>query len=588
MSERKQAVDLESVPERPRRPDNVVPGGAMQGSGFEDEQFLVQRDGRFIQVTGLLYHIIEAADGQHSLQQIAQEVSGNGGGDVSSDDVRYLIAKNLIPAGLLPSADGTVAKQGDDGKVRSPLKINLQTKVIGPEIINPVTGVLQPLYNPVVVGVVLLASAAVQAWVFFIHGIAPAVHQALYAPALMLPLLLLLILATGWHEIGHATALRYGGGHVRGMGVGFYLVYPAFYTDVTDNYRLGRTARVRTDLGGFYFNLIFALVIVGVYAITRWEFLLLAVLMTDFEIVEQSLPFVRLDGYWALADLTGIPDFFSDIIPFLRTVLPLPFWHGRRLPDLKGWVKAVFTIYIAVAIPVVAVVMFLIVKNVPRVIATAWSSAQTQTVTFSHAHAHGDVLMMVVAAIQLLVLALPAFGSLYAVFNMGRSLASALWAWSENSAPRRLAGSTVMLGLTAFVAYLWVPQLPFGNGGPLRSPSTFQPVSSTESGTVGGALGDVVSSWHPHRMPPPMSGSGGGSVPASRPPAGSQHKSKHPAGAVAKTTASPTARAGATATVTAGPTGVATVTPAAPTAVPTAAAPTAVPTAAVPTITPVP
>ena len=38
------------------------------------------------------------------------------------------------------------------------------------------------------------------------------------------------------------------------MGTGLYLVWPAFYTDVTDSYRLGRAGRLRTDLGGLYFN----------------------------------------------------------------------------------------------------------------------------------------------------------------------------------------------------------------------------------------------------------------------------------------------------------------------------------------------
>jgi putative peptide zinc metalloprotease protein len=52
------------------------------------------------------------------------------------------------------------------------------------------------------------------------------------------------------------------------MGVGLYLFYPVFYSDVTDSYRLGRSARVRTDLGGVYFHLIFALgLILGTVAI---------------------------------------------------------------------------------------------------------------------------------------------------------------------------------------------------------------------------------------------------------------------------------------------------------------------------------
>src|SRR5207248_4270206 len=145
--------------------------------------------------------------------------------------------------------------------------------------------------------------------------------DALYAPGLLLVILVATIVSAGFHELGHAAALRYGGGFPRSMGAGLYLVYPAFYTDVSDNYRLGRWARVRTDLGGFYFNLLFALGMMALYAATGREFLLFVVVLIDVEIVHQFLPFVRLDGYWALADLTGMPDFFSEIPAFLRTGL---------------------------------------------------------------------------------------------------------------------------------------------------------------------------------------------------------------------------------------------------------------------------
>ncbi len=42
----------------------------------------------------------------------------------------------------------------------------------------------------------------------------------------------------------------------RAIGAGIYLVWPSFFTNVTDSYRLSRAARIRTDLGGLYFNLI--------------------------------------------------------------------------------------------------------------------------------------------------------------------------------------------------------------------------------------------------------------------------------------------------------------------------------------------
>ena len=126
---------------------------------------------------------------------------------------------------------------------------------------------------------------------------AGAVRDLLYAPGLVFVVLGILFVSGVSREFGHAAALRYGGGRVRGMGAGFYLVYPALYTDTTDVYRLGRWARVRTDLGGFYFHLVFAIGLVGLFLATGWEFLLVAVPLINTNILFQCLPFVRFDGY---------------------------------------------------------------------------------------------------------------------------------------------------------------------------------------------------------------------------------------------------------------------------------------------------
>ena len=41
----------------------------------------------------------------------------------------------------------------------------------------------------------------------------------------------------------------------------------------------------------------------------------------NLEIIHQLLPFLRLDGYWTLADITGVPDFFSQMTAFIRSAL---------------------------------------------------------------------------------------------------------------------------------------------------------------------------------------------------------------------------------------------------------------------------
>ena len=476
----------------------------MKESAFVDPPWLIEHEGAgYVQVTALLYQIAEQCNGRQTVDEIAARVSESYGKKVSADNVRQLLAAQLIPKGLVTNGDGKVVGSGAAG--RSMLAISMRTKEIGPRKINAVTRFFTWLYWPPVLVVMLLLTAGGEAWLYLMHGVGGSLHDALYTPGLILIILAAIVVGAGIHEIGHASALRYGGGEVRGMGAGFYLMYPAFYTDVTDNYRLPRWSRLRTDLGGFYFNLLTAMALMGVYLATGWEFLLLVVVLINFEIIHQLLPLIRLDGYWVLADLTGIPDFFSQMGPFLRRLLPLPWWKGRTLPALKWWGTAVFLLYILAAIPFLTFSVFLMVKGVPRVLATAWDSLGKQQQALGQAQAHGDALGMAGAAGQMLLLALPTLGVLYTLYRLTRAAVTWVWSWSRPTPARRMVGLLGTVAVVLLVAYLWAPQVPFGRAretstgtsrrpGPLYAAmaANFRPIESNERGTLVDVARNVV------------------------------------------------------------------------------------------------
>ena len=186
-------------------------------------------------------------------------------------------------------------------------------------------------------------------------------------------------------------------------------------------------ARVRTDLGGFYFHLIFALGIMALYLSSGQEFLLLIVLLINLDIIRQCLPFVRFDGYWTLADLTGMPDFFSQMGAFLRSVLPIRGWKGTKLPNLKPWVKVVFAAYITVTIPVLSLLLFGLVAYLPSIVATIWDSSLVQAQVFSEARSDGDLAIMALAALQMLMLGLEGLGIVYVLYSLGWKLIQVAW-----------------------------------------------------------------------------------------------------------------------------------------------------------------
>jgi putative peptide zinc metalloprotease protein len=453
-----QPLAAAQVPERPVLAPGVELLGGMQATGFRDRQWLIQQSGRFLQVTELLYRVAERADGERTLAEIAAVVTDSTDWMVSVDNVRQLVQTKLIPMGLVLGADGSVAT-GTGSPGRSPLQIGMRAKVLSPRVIEPITRLLQLLFAPPVALPMLLLIVLAYGWLYVVRGVADGVRAALYMPGGLLLVLGFAIASGIFHEFGHASALRYGGGRVRGMGVGFYLGLPTFYTDTTDAYRLGRWARLRTDLGGIYFHLIFGLGLMALYFITRQEVLLAIVLVISMDILYQLIPYVRLDGYWALADLTGIPDFFSQVRPFLRSALPTASSKRHKLPELKRWVRAAFTVYLIVTIPMLALLALLVLLGFPRFIALGSESLVYQVRLFSLAQSTNDAVLMGAVIAQVLLLGLSLIAAGYFLYSLVRKPAEALWQWSKRTPVRRTIGALISLSALAAVAALWAPQL---------------------------------------------------------------------------------------------------------------------------------
>ncbi|HYP19417.1 MAG TPA: hypothetical protein VEY08_05030 [Chloroflexia bacterium] len=495
-----QQVQVE-VPEKPKLADDINLKGEMQESAFEEPPWLLERDGGYIQVPKLLYHVAEQCTGDQTHEQMAEAVGQKLGRKVTADNIKTLVAK-LIPMGIV-DVPGLPKEARKRGSAAGALSVNAKMLRIPPHVFSPLSRVLQVFYLKPVLLLTLLVTFAAEAWMFFVHGLGGGIHDALYTPGLLIAVFALVIVATAFHEFGHASALQKGGGQVGEMGAGIYIVYPAFYTDVTDNYRLSRWARVRTDLGGIYFSLIFSAALMALYVATDSAFLLMVVLFINFEIFHNMLPFVRLDGYWTLADITGIPDFFSMLAPYCRTHKPfkwLPLPDGRKCPNLKPWARWVFALYIIITVPLLAFLLVMMVMGVPRLLATFWDAAWQQVGNIGKAWDGGDFLGVVAAGGQLLLLALPTFALLFTLFNLGKRLVTGVWSWGKKSPRNGVIAGLGSVAAVLLLLFLWSPSLLlslFVRGvperGPLQELVQFRPIGQQERFTVGDVLtGQVV------------------------------------------------------------------------------------------------
>ncbi len=154
--------------------------------------------------------------------------------------------------------------------------------------------------------------------------------------------------------------------------------------------------------------------------------------------MQQFLPFLRLDGYYILSDLTGVPDMFQRLRPTLRSLLP---WrrNEQEVEALKPWVRWAITGWVIALIPIMLGTFGLLLFNLPRMAATAWDSFWIQTDRISDAWAAGALLTVAVASMQALFLVLPVAGITATFSRVGGRIVRGGWSWSSGVArpPRR-------------------------------------------------------------------------------------------------------------------------------------------------------
>ncbi|HET6963227.1 MAG TPA: hypothetical protein VFH58_00545 [Acidimicrobiales bacterium] len=442
--------------------------GRVQGSGYRDGAALVRRaDGQMVRLGPLMYGLLECMDGRMGAAGLAEVLSDRLGRTVGPDHVIRL-AQKLAAQGLVAGSEHLAPPR------RNPL-LALRWKVLvtNTDITRRLTAPFTVLFRGWIMWPVLAAFAAVFWFVLVRKGVASATSQAFHSPGLLLLVFALGVLSAGFHEFGHAAACRYSGATPGGMGMGLYLVWPAFYTDVTDAYRLPRRDRLRIDLAGLYFNAVVAVATMVVWLFWRVDALLLLVALQILQMVKQLSPIIRADGYHILSDATGVPDLYAHMGPTMRRLLP---GHRREPSALTGRARLLVTLWVLIVVPVLISLMVGAILLLPHLAASAWDSGRLIARSIPHQVANFQVLNLLASLLSLLALALPVAGSALVSQKVVRSTVSGAWAWSAGRPGRRAGVALLGSAAVALLAWAWWPS------------GQYQPVRASQGGTLPGLI----------------------------------------------------------------------------------------------------
>jgi putative peptide zinc metalloprotease protein len=447
--------------------------GPVHGSGYKEGAALVRRgDGQMVHLGPLMYALLEETDGRRDHAELAVAMSQRLGRGLEAEHVGRL-AEKLADQGLLAGTEHKAPPR------RNPL-LALRWKVLvtNPAITRRLTAPFTVLFRPWLMWPVLAGFLVVCWFVLFHKGVASATAQAFNSPGLLLLVFALAVASAGFHELGHASACRYGGADPAGMGVGIYLVWPAFYTDVTDAYRLPKRSRLRVDLGGLYFNAVVADLTLLVWLVWRVDALLLLVALQLLQMVKQLSPVIRADGYHILSDATGIPDLFSHMGPTLRRLLP---GHRREPSALTGRARVLVTSWVLIIVPVLLSLAVSAVLLLPKLATNAWDSGSHIASAIPDQLGGGDILGLLASLLRLFALFMPVIGSALVTQKVVRMTVSGARSWSDGSAKRRIAAIAAGAAVIAALAWAWWPA------------GQYQPVRATDRGTLV-SMGQLVSS----------------------------------------------------------------------------------------------
>ncbi|MFQ5748377.1 MAG: hypothetical protein ACE5H3_02840 [Planctomycetota bacterium] len=290
--------------------------------------------GRFFAVAPAVARLLPLIDGQRSVAEVAELFSKENGREFSSDDLLRVLQEVLIKHDL------AYVGQAPKESRRLFIPVWIRLPLLPQRLVNAVARPLTVFYRKKVFLTVLAGLIGVHLWFYlgYFFTERPGIPDQLLEFSLWFKVTVLMEASILFHEFGHAAAIRSQGEKAGTIGLGMYLFMPVYYTDVTRAWYLPRKGRVIVDLGGIYFQMIAAALCLLAYALFGWPEPAWVAIFILLGISADLDPFLRMDGYWLLSDLTGIHGLRKYSMNISRDL-----FRGRFRP--KGWADWVLGFY---------------------------------------------------------------------------------------------------------------------------------------------------------------------------------------------------------------------------------------------------
>jgi putative peptide zinc metalloprotease protein len=251
-----------------------------------------------------LLDLLKMFDGRRNVSEVFEAYDKVNPGKFSLQKLEQLIQSFLLPKSLLVDLTTPAFLPAISAKRAS--YVYGKVRLLPQEIVYPVAKLFGWAFQKWVL--ILWVSLFILSHAIFYLSILPAhrTHLNDFTGSTFSIVMLLSLLGAFIHETGHASALVSYGCTQTEIGFGVYIYYPVLYTDVSEAWKLSRQRRAMIDIAGVYFQSVFQFLLLGLFLINGSPIFIYFFLFNDLIMFRTMNPFLRMDGYWLVADLFGI------------------------------------------------------------------------------------------------------------------------------------------------------------------------------------------------------------------------------------------------------------------------------------------
>jgi putative peptide zinc metalloprotease protein len=173
----------------------------------------------------------------------------------------------------------------------------------------------------------------------------------------------IMLLVSVLHEIGHAVIAKINKINSGKVGIGWYFLFPVFYINLNEIWRLKRLKRIMVNLGGIYFQLLIGLFFIFC-SFNVNSVIFSGLIKLNFLLVAINLnPFIKFDGYWVLSDYLNDKNLHSKSSKIIKDII-----HFKRPKDcsisliLYSFGRLLFLVFI----------YYILLKLIFQIVYTLW------------------------------------------------------------------------------------------------------------------------------------------------------------------------------------------------------------------------